>query len=53
MPITITGRDVIACVLLVGAFGLRAMGIDGLAEWLIVGIAGVYLGVSVAPRWKD
>lgn len=52
MKITITGRDLIACVLLCGAFGLRACGIDGLAEWLIVGIAGVYLGVSIAPAWR-
>lgn len=47
-----TGRDLVACVSLIGAFTLRCLGVDGLAEWLIVGIAGVYIGVSVAPGWK-
>lgn len=52
MQITITGRDLVACVCLLGAFGLRALGVDSLAEWLILGIAGVYLGVSIAPYWR-
>jgi len=32
---------------------MRGLGVDGLAEWLIVAIAGVYLGVSVAPYWRE
>lgn len=53
MSFTLTGRDLVATVCLLGAFSLRAMGIDSLAEWLIIGIAGVYLGVSIAPHWKE
>jgi len=50
--ITITGRDIVTVVLLVGCFTMRVLGLDGVMEAIIVGIAGIYLGVSVAPRWK-
>lgn len=49
MRFTITGRDVVAAVLLVGAFTLRFMGLDGLVETLILGVALAY-GALVIPR---
>ena len=52
MKLLLTGRDLVAMVLLIGAFAMRSIGVDGLAEWIIVVIAGIYLGVSVAPRWR-
>lgn len=39
-------KDIIALVMIVGAFGLRFAGIDHITEWIIVGIGGSYFGVG-------
>jgi len=49
MKLTITGRDLIAAVLLIGCFALRYNGINSLTEYLIAGIALVYLGIGHLP----
>lgn len=49
MKVTISGRDLIAAILLIGCFVLRAMGINSLTEYLIAGIALVYLGIAHFP----
>lgn len=38
----LTGGDVVAIVLLVGAFTLRALGINSFTEYVIIGIASGY-----------
>ena len=38
----LTGSDIVAIVLLVGAFTLRALGINSLTEYIIIGIASLY-----------
>lgn len=40
-------RVLITAILLVGAFTLRALGINSVTEWIIIGIAASYLGVDV------
>ena len=45
-----TPRDVVALVMIVGAFTLRALGINHVTEWVIVGVGGGYLGLGVATR---
>jgi len=53
MPkLTISGRDLIAAVLLIGCFVLRFNGINSLTEYLIAGIALVYLGIGHFPTKK-
>mgnify|MGYP001612773956 CR=1 FL=1 len=39
-------KDVIALVMIGGAFGLRLAGIDHVTEWIIVGVGGSYFGVG-------
>ena len=39
-------KDVIALVMILGAFGLRALGIDHVTEWVIIGIGGAYFGAD-------
>lgn len=51
MKITIKGQDIIAGILLVGAFALRAIGINSLTEYIIIGIAVAY-GIAVVPKPK-
>ncbi len=43
-----TPRDVVALVMIVGAFALRAIGVNHVTEWVIVGVGGGYLGLGVA-----
>jgi len=45
-------KDIIALVLIVGAFTLRAIGINSLTEWVIVGIGLSYFGADVFPRLR-
>lgn len=45
-----TPRDVVALVMIVGAFALRGLGINHITEWVIVGVGGGYLGLGVAVR---
>lgn len=47
----IEGRDIIAGILLIGAFGLRALGYNGILDTLILGVALAY-GVVSFPRPK-
>jgi len=47
-----TPRDVIALVLIGGAFILRALGINSLTEWIIIAIAAVYFGASIGRPGK-
>ncbi|MBA7710746.1 hypothetical protein ES703_119692 [subsurface metagenome] len=51
MSLKIEGRDVIALVMLIGAFTLRALGINTITEYIIIGIAVGY-GVVQIPRPK-
>lgn len=41
-------RVLITAILLVGAFTLRALGINSVTEWIIIGCAVSYLGVDIA-----
>jgi len=51
MPkLTLTGKDLIAAILLIGCFVLRYNGINHLTEYVIAGIALVYLGIEHIPR---
>lgn len=43
-------RDAIAAILLIGAFGLRALGVNSLTEYLIIGVAVSYGCVAVGAR---
>jgi len=45
----IEGRDIIALVLLIGAFVLKALGYDGFIDTLILGVALAY-GAFAIPR---
>lgn len=45
-----TPRDVVALVMIIGAFALRGLGINHVTEWVIVGVGGGYLGIGVAAR---
>ena len=45
-----TPRDVIALVMVIGAFVLRALGINHVTEWIIVGVGGAYLGITLARQ---
>ena len=45
-----TPRDVIALVMIIGAFGLRALGINHVTEWVIVGVGGAYLGIGAVRQ---
>lgn len=38
----LTGSDIVAIVLLVGAFTLRALGINSITEYIIIGVASLY-----------
>lgn len=46
----IQGKDIVAAILLAGAFTLKALGHDGFLDTLIVGIALAY-GVVAIPSW--
>lgn len=51
MKLTITGKDIIAAIMLIGAFTLRALGINHITEYIIIGIAVVY-GLVAMPKPK-
>lgn len=46
VSITISGKDVLAWITVGGCLVLRAQGIDGYLELLMVGIIGAYYGVT-------
>lgn len=48
-----TPRDVVALVMIVGAFGLRFAGINHITEWIIVGVGGGYLGIGLSATLTD
>ncbi len=48
----LTGKDVIALVMILGAFGLRAIGINHVTEWIIIGIGASYFGADVFTRGR-
>lgn len=52
MKFTIDGSDIVAIVLLIGSFGLRALGINSLTEYIILGVAIAYGAVKI-PRPGD
>jgi len=43
-------RDIVALVCLIGALGLRALGINSLTEYIIIGILVLYLGASLPSK---
>jgi len=45
-----TAQDVIVLVLLVGAFGLRAMGINSFTESVIIAVAVGNAGLQIRQR---
>lgn len=45
-----TPRDVVALVMVIGALILRGLGIDHITEWIIIGVGGAYLGLSVTQQ---
>ena len=47
LEIQINGKDIVTCVLLIGAFVLRAIGINTITGLIIIAIAVGYLGLSV------
>ena len=51
VSLKLEGRDVVALVMLIGAFTLRALGINTITEYIIIGIAVAY-GVIQIPRHK-
>lgn len=51
MKLELKGKDVIAIVMLVGAFTLRGLGVNSLTEYVIIGVAVVY-GLVAVPKPK-
>lgn len=51
MKFTIKGKDIIAAIMLIGAFTLRGLGINHVTEYIIIGIAIVY-GLVAIPKPK-
>lgn len=45
-------RVLITAILLVGSFTLRALGINTVTEWIIIGVAVSYLGLDVRTLVK-
>jgi len=42
-------KDVIALIVVIGALGLLAMGIDSYVGWTLVGLVAAYYGIDLAP----
>ena len=40
-------KDIIALVLILGAFILRSLGINHVTEWIIAGVGSAYFGVDI------
>lgn len=50
MKLTIQGKDIVAAILLIGGFTLKALGHDTFVDTLIIGVALAY-GVVAIPSW--
>ena len=48
-----TPKDVVALVMIVGAFGLRFVGINHITEWIIIGVGGGYLGLGIPATIRE
>lgn len=46
------GQDLIAAILLIGAFTGKYLGYDGILDFVILGVALAY-GVVAIPSWRD
>ncbi len=44
-----TPRDAIALVVILGAFGLIAMGLNGRVGWTLVAVIAAYYGMDLTP----
>lgn len=44
-------KDVLALVMILGAFILRMMGINHITEWIIVGVGGSYFGHDIVKQY--
>jgi len=45
-------QDVIACLIIVGCFGLLALGRDSVISWTLLGVVGAYYGIDLSPWFK-
>ena len=45
-------KDVIALVVICGAFTLLAMGLDSFVGWTLIAIVGGYFGIDLTPAIK-
>jgi len=48
----LTAKDIIAAIMLIGAFTLRGLGIDSLTEYIIIGVGVAYSLWAVAEHRK-
>ena len=44
-------KDIIAIIMILGAFVLRSLGINHVTEWIIVGVGGSYFGHDILRQY--
>jgi len=45
-------KDVIAVIIIVACFVLKALGMDGTLSWALLGVVGAYYGIDLTPGIK-
>lgn len=47
-----TPRDVIACIIVLGCFTLKALGLDNVVSWTLLAVVGAYYGIDLSPWFR-